>query len=105
MTPLHFLLFGWIDLLRTPALKSVLKAKLRALRRVLPPAAEVEDGREPATQARAERDNLAGPLYDELLGQVGEEFLIREIDVWDKMIVVLDSGEHRPTLLRARKRK
>ena len=57
------------------------------------------------TQARAERDNLAGPLYDELLGQVGEEFLIREIDVWDKMIVVLDSGEHRPTLLRARKRK
>jgi phosphoethanolamine N-methyltransferase len=57
------------------------------------------------SQARAERDNLAGPLYDKLVGQVGEEFLIREIDVWDKMIVVLDSGEHRPTLLRARKRK
>ena len=56
------------------------------------------------TQARVERDNLAGPLYDELLGQVGEEFLIREIDVWDKMIVVLDSGEHRPTLLRARRK-
>jgi len=56
------------------------------------------------TQARVERDNLAGPLYDELLGQVGEEFLTREIDVWDKMIVVLDSGEHRPTLLHARKK-
>jgi phosphoethanolamine N-methyltransferase len=56
------------------------------------------------TQARVERDNLAGPLYDELLSRVGEDFLSREIDVWDKMIVVLDSGEHRPTLLRARKK-
>jgi hypothetical protein len=24
--------------------------------------------------------------------------------VWNKMIIVLDSGEHRPTLLRARKK-
>ena len=55
-------------------------------------------------QARLERDNLAGPLYDELVGRVGEDFLSREIDVWNKMITVLDSGEHRPTLLRARKK-
>jgi len=34
---------------------------------------------------------------------VGEDYLNRAIDVWEKMIVVLDSGEHRPTLLRARK--
>jgi len=54
-------------------------------------------------QARIERDNLAGSLYDGLLKQVGEDYLNRAIDVWDKMIVVLDSGEHRPTLLRARK--
>lgn len=56
-------------------------------------------------QARIERDNLAGWLYDGLLKQVGRDYLDRAIDVWDKMIVVLDSGEHRPTLLRARKRK
>lgn len=55
-------------------------------------------------QARIERDNLAGCLYDGLLKQVGRDYLDRAIDVWDKMIVVLDSGEHRPTLLRARKR-
>ena len=54
-------------------------------------------------QARAERDNLAGPLYERLVAQVGEDFLNREIDVWDKMIIVLDSGELRPTHLRARK--
>ena len=55
-------------------------------------------------QARVERDNLAGPLYDELVSRVGEDFLSREIDVWNKMIIVLDSGGHRPTLLRARKK-
>ena len=55
-------------------------------------------------QARLERDNLAGPLYDELVSRVGEDFLSREIDVWDKMITVLDCGEHRPTILRARKK-
>lgn len=54
-------------------------------------------------QARVERDNLAGPLYESLVVQVGEDFLNREIDVWDKMIIVLDSGELRPTHLRARK--
>jgi len=54
-------------------------------------------------QARIERDNLAGPLSDQLASRVGEDFLKRQIDVWNKMIVVLDSGEHRPTLIRARK--
>ena len=55
-------------------------------------------------QARIERDNLAGPLSDQLASRVGEDFLRRQIDVWNKMIVVLDSGEHRPTLIRARKK-
>lgn len=54
-------------------------------------------------QARLERDNLAGPLYESLATKVGEDFLHREIEVWDKMIVVLDSGELRPTHLRVRK--
>ena len=55
-------------------------------------------------QARIERANLAGPLSDQLASRVGEDFLRRQIDVWNKMIVVLDSGEHRPTLIRARKK-
>lgn len=54
-------------------------------------------------QARTERDNMTGPLYESLVAQVGEDYLKREIEVWDKMIVVLDSGEHQPTHLRARK--
>jgi len=54
-------------------------------------------------EARRERDNLAGALYDGLASNVGKEFLEHEIGVWDKMIVALDQGQHRPTHLRARK--
>lgn len=53
--------------------------------------------------AREERENLAGPLYAGLVGVCGGEFVDHEIDVWDKMIVVLDRGDLRPTHLRARK--
>lgn len=54
-------------------------------------------------EARRERDNLAGTLYDGLATSVGKAFLEHEIGVWDKMIVALDQGQHRPTHLRARK--
>ena len=54
-------------------------------------------------QARIERDNMTGPLYQSLVERVGEDYLNREIDVWNKMIVVLDSGEHQHANLRARK--
>jgi phosphoethanolamine N-methyltransferase len=54
-------------------------------------------------EARRERDNLAGALYEGLASSVGKEFLEHEIGVWEKMIVALDQGEHRPTHLRARK--
>lgn len=54
-------------------------------------------------QARIERDNMTGPLYPNLVEKVGKDYLDRAIDVWNKMIVVLDSGEHQPTHLRARK--
>ena len=54
-------------------------------------------------RAREERENLAGPLYAELVNVCGVEFVDHEIDVWDKMIVVLDRGELRPTHLRAQK--
>ena len=51
--------------------------------------------------ARQEREALAGPLYDNLTSAIGQEKLDQEIKVWDLMIVVLDSGELRPTHLRA----
>ncbi len=54
-------------------------------------------------EARRERDNLKGTLYAGLESAVGKEFLEHQIDVWEKMIVVLDRGELRPTHLRARK--
>lgn len=54
-------------------------------------------------EARRERDQLRGALYDGLESRVGAEFLEHEIDVWDKMIVVLDQGLMRPTHLRCRK--
>ncbi len=54
-------------------------------------------------EARRERDQLRGALYDGLASQVGIEFLEHEIDVWDKMIVAADQGQLRPTHLRCRK--
>jgi phosphoethanolamine N-methyltransferase len=54
-------------------------------------------------EARRERDNMKGTLYAGLESTVGKDFLIHEIDVWEKMIVALDQGELRPTHLRARK--
>lgn len=54
-------------------------------------------------EARRERDNMKGTLYAGLESTVGKEFLERQIDVWEKMIVALDQGELRPTHLRARK--
>ena len=54
-------------------------------------------------EARRERDQMRGALFDGLASQVGTEFLEHEIDVWDKMIVALDQGQLRPTHLRGRK--
>ncbi|MDJ0778882.1 MAG: methyltransferase domain-containing protein [Gammaproteobacteria bacterium] len=54
-------------------------------------------------EARHERDQLTGALYADLESQIGREFLQRQIDVWNTMIVVLDLGQLRPTHLRGRK--
>jgi phosphoethanolamine N-methyltransferase len=54
-------------------------------------------------EARREREQLRGALFDGLASQVGIEFLEHEIDVWDKMIVAADQGQLRPTHLRSRK--
>ena len=54
-------------------------------------------------EARRELENLTGVLQEHLKSTVGNTFYQREIDVWRKMIVVLDRGDLRPTHLRARK--
>jgi SAM-dependent methyltransferase len=52
-------------------------------------------------EAREELERLKGPLYDEVVAEVGEELVAKNIRIWTAMIKVLDSGEHRPTHLRA----
>ena len=54
-------------------------------------------------ESRHERDSLKGALYEGLASQVGDDFLEREVEVWDKMIVAVDLGQLRPTHLRGRK--
>jgi len=54
-------------------------------------------------EARQERDNLRGALYEGLASRVDNDFLEREVEVWDKMIVAIDLGYLRPTHLRGRK--
>lgn len=54
-------------------------------------------------QARHERAQLGGALYQGLASQVGTEFLEHEIDVWDKLIIAVDQGQLRPTHLRCKK--
>ncbi|MFT5484938.1 MAG: SAM-dependent methyltransferase [Halieaceae bacterium] len=53
--------------------------------------------------ARAERERLTGSLYTQLSSAVGREFLDRQIEVWNLMIVALDQGQLCPTLLRGEK--
>ena len=51
--------------------------------------------------AREERARLEGPLYAEVAQEVGTYFVDKNIRTWTAMLKVLDSGEHRPTHLRA----
>jgi SAM-dependent methyltransferase len=54
--------------------------------------------------ARTELARMEGPLYEQAVAAVGVDHLRWNIDIWKKMLVVLDSGEHRPTHLRGHKR-
>lgn len=54
-------------------------------------------------RARHELDRLRGPLYAEAAATLGSDFVDHNIEIWSRMIPVLDSGEHCPTHLRARK--
>lgn len=53
--------------------------------------------------ARDELAHLEGPLYEKIGAAVGTAYVDKNIRTWKAMIRVLDSGEHRPTHLRARK--
>jgi phosphoethanolamine N-methyltransferase len=53
--------------------------------------------------ARGELQRLQGPLFAEAAKAVGEDYVRKNIVTWEAMLRVLDSGEHRPTHLRARR--
>lgn len=53
--------------------------------------------------ARAELEQLKGPLYDKAVAAVGESYVQKNIVTWTAMQKVLDSGEHCPTHMRAYK--
>ena len=50
--------------------------------------------------ARGELERLKGSLYDQVAAVVGRSYVDKNIDTWEAMQKVLDSGEHRPTHLR-----
>ena len=47
-------------------------------------------------KATQELNSLKNELNDEIIGILGYNEALRQIEVWEKMIVVLKSGEHRP---------
>lgn len=51
--------------------------------------------------AREELTRLKGPLYPTVASIVGAAYVDKNIRTWEAMQKVLDSGEHRPTHLRA----
>ena len=54
-------------------------------------------------QARKEVAALHGPLYAKAIAELGRDFVDHNIEIWNRMLTVLDSGEHCPTHIRARR--
>lgn len=54
-------------------------------------------------RAREEMALLKGELYAEASAKLGREFVEHNIEIWSKMLPVLETGEHCPTHLRAQK--
>jgi phosphoethanolamine N-methyltransferase len=54
-------------------------------------------------QAAMELERLRGPLHAAAVAAVGDAYVAKNIRTWEAMRVVLESGEHCPTHLRARK--
>jgi phosphoethanolamine N-methyltransferase len=53
--------------------------------------------------AKAEIERMRGPLYADAVAKLGKDYVDHNIGIWTKMLSVLESGEHCPTHLRARK--
>ena len=53
--------------------------------------------------ARHELDQMTGPWYEPAVARFGRDFVDHNVEIWSKMLVVLATGEHRPTHLRARR--
>jgi phosphoethanolamine N-methyltransferase len=53
--------------------------------------------------ARQELARMRGPWRETAAAAVGPDFVDHNIDIWERMIVVLDKGEHCPTHIRGRK--
>ena len=53
--------------------------------------------------AAQELERLRGPLGTVMAEELGHAFVAHNIEIWDRMMPVLRSGEHCPTHLRARK--
>lgn len=53
--------------------------------------------------ARGELKRLEGEVGEKAAAVVGRDFVDKNIGIWQRMIPVLDSGEHCPTHLRCRK--
>jgi len=51
--------------------------------------------------AKAELERLRGPLGAAAAQIVGQDFVDQNIEIWSRMVPVLESGEHCPTHLRA----
>ncbi len=51
--------------------------------------------------ARDELARLQGPLYAQVSAAISQAYVDKNIRTWQAMLKVLDSGEHRPTHLRA----
>lgn len=54
-------------------------------------------------KAKKELEDIEGPLYQKVLDVLGLEETIGAIDIWKKLIGVLEIGEHRPGHFKARK--
>jgi phosphoethanolamine N-methyltransferase len=52
--------------------------------------------------ARDELARMRGPWRDTAAAALGPDFVDHNIEIWDRMLVVLDQGEHCPTHLRGR---
>jgi SAM-dependent methyltransferase len=53
--------------------------------------------------ATHELEQMRGPLRSRAVEAFGAEFVEHNIEIWSKMLVVLATGEHRPTHIRARR--